>query len=85
MATTRWTAFHYLMWIWCWLCFKAYMALPVAGSNKSRYGRCNLWLLSYAGCYANSDRATFPLCRFFFRSNAEQSESWDEFVKGPGA
>lgn len=39
-------------WFWCWLCYRAYLALPIAGTHKSIYGKFTLWLLGYAGFYA---------------------------------
>lgn len=46
----------HIHWFWCWLCFRAYLALPIAGTHKSIYGKFTLWLLGYAGFYAHSPR-----------------------------
>lgn len=75
-----WTLRHHAMWFWCWLCHRAYMTLPPAYSHHTRYGKLNLWLLGYAGAYAHSDRETFPLCLFFYRSKEDQSAAWDLFL-----
>ena len=64
------------MWFWCWLCYRAYMVLPVADSHHTRYGRFTLWLLGYAGCYAHSTIEDFHLCNFFYRTEAEQDAAW---------
>lgn len=69
------------MWFWCWGCYRAYRALPVASSHATRYGRFLMWLLEYAGAYAHSSRADFHLCSFFYRSKAEQSAAWDQHLK----
>jgi hypothetical protein len=45
-----------LHWFWCWLCFKAFLALPTCRTHQSVYGRFTLWLLPYAGYYAYSPR-----------------------------
>lgn len=68
------------MWLWCWSCYRAYMALPPAASHQSRWGRFQIWLLGYAGGYAHSTRADFHLCSFFYRSKAEQSAAWDRHL-----
>src|SRR5258708_36363927 len=60
------------MWFWCWLCYRAYMVLPVADSHHTRYGRFTLWLLGYADCYAHSPIEDFQLCNFFYRPQPEQ-------------
>lgn len=65
------TLHEHLMWFWCWLCFKAYILLPVSGSHKTTYGLLMLWVLGYAGAYAHCTRKNFHLCRFFFRSDEE--------------
>ena len=49
-----------LHWVWCWLCFKSYMALPVSRAHRSLYGRFTLWLLGYAGYYAYHPRHSSP-------------------------
>ena len=41
-------------WIWCWLCFRAYLALPLPRTHESMYGRFSLWILAFAGYYAYS-------------------------------
>jgi len=65
------------MRFWCWLCFHSYMMLPMARSHKSLYGRAMGWVLGWAGAYAHSDRSNFHLCRFFYKSDEEQSAAWD--------
>ena len=79
----KWTAFHHWMRFWCWLCFRTYLALPIANDLKSRYGRLTMWLLGYAGAYAHSNRETFHLCSFFYRTKAEQDAAWDEYLSFP--
>lgn len=76
----NWTPRHYVVGFWCWLCYRAYLTLPMSGSHESLYGRFSLWLLGFAGAYAHSDRDTFPLCLFFYRSKEEQSVAWDAFL-----
>lgn len=53
------------MWFWCWACYRAYTALPVASNHHTRYGRFLMWLLGYAGCYAYCERSNFHQCSFF--------------------
>lgn len=49
-----------LHWFWCWLCYRAYLALPIAGTHRSLYGKFTLWLLGYAGFYAYDPRHSVP-------------------------
>jgi hypothetical protein len=73
-----------LMRFWCWLCYRAYMASPVAMSHSTRYGLFQMWLLGYAGAYAHSTRADFHLCDFFYHTRAEQSAAWDRHLAALG-
>lgn len=45
---------RHLFWFWCWLCFRFYLAAPIASTHKSLYGRFMLWVLGYAGYYAHT-------------------------------
>jgi hypothetical protein len=67
------------MWLWCWACYRAYMALPIPRPD-TRYDRFLMWLLGYAGAYAESSRADFHLCSFFYRSKAEHVAAWDRYL-----
>lgn len=70
-----WTLYHRWMWFWCWLCYRAYMALPMPYSHHTRYGRFNMWLLGYAGCYAHCDtRESFGECSFFRSSQRSSAD-----------
>lgn len=42
-----------LYWFWCWLCYRAYLALPLPMTHRSTYGKFSLWLLGFAGFYAH--------------------------------
>lgn len=42
----------HIHWFWCWLCYRAYLALPMPDTHKSLYGRFSLWILGFAGFYA---------------------------------
>lgn len=44
-----------LQWIWCWACYKLYLALPPTRTHKSLSGRFQLWLLGYGGAYGYSE------------------------------
>jgi hypothetical protein len=68
------------MWFWCWACFKAYTKSPVAHNQHSLYGRFQMWLLGYAGCYAHCDIHSFHLCNFFHRTDEEQDAAWDRHL-----
>lgn len=72
----EWTIYHHFMWFWCRSCFRVYMVLPLAKSHRSIYGAFMLWLLGYAGAYANTSRTTFYLCRFFYRSDVDHQMAW---------
>lgn len=52
---------HDAYWFWCWLCYRAYLALPLPRTHQSLYGRFSLWILGHAGFYAyhpiHSERA----------------------------
>jgi hypothetical protein len=63
------------MWFWCWLCYRLYLALPVANFN-TRYHRFTLWLLGYGGAYAHSTREDFHWCAFFFESDEACRAAW---------
>ena len=39
---------------WCWFAYHTFMLLPLARGN-GLYARFSLWLLSWAGCYANRE------------------------------
>ena len=82
-AGRDWTAYHHLMWFWCWACFRAYMALPSSRTHRSRYGRFMLWLLGHAGAYAHSDRSNFHLCSYFCSSSDEQEEAVANWIATP--
>lgn len=71
----RWTIYHHWMWIWCWACYRAYMALPAAESHDSRYGRFMMGRLGYAGAYAHSDKSNFHLCSFFEQASQDRSDA----------
>lgn len=68
------------MWFWCWLCYRAYLALPIARNHQTRYGRFTLWLLGYGGSYAHSDLSSFHLCSYFHNSKEEQDAAWECFI-----
>jgi hypothetical protein len=78
----RRSPYFWWMWFWCWLCYRAYMTLPVASSHHTLYGRFLMWLLSYAGAYAHSDLSDFHLCNFFYRTKEEQDAAWDGHLAG---
>lgn len=71
------------MWFWCWACYRIYTAIPAPDIHASHYGRFNMWLLGYAGAYANSSRADFHLCNFFYRNDAEQKLAWETHLAIP--
>lgn len=68
------------MWIWCWGCYRIYLAVPMPETHKSLYGQLSLWLLGYAGAYANSNPDNFHLCRFFYGSDEAQCAAWDRYL-----
>jgi hypothetical protein len=45
-----------LHWFWCWLCYRAYLALPMPATHRSPYGRFSLWISGYAYFYAYDPR-----------------------------
>lgn len=65
--------YFHCMWFWCWLCYRAYIALPIACTHNSSYGRFTLWLLGYGGAYANSAvlwrKRHKPAVHLFFSSS----------------
>lgn len=68
------------MWLWCWFCYRAYMASPVAHDLHTRFGRLQMWLIGYAGAYAYSSELDFHLCRFFYGSDEAFNAAWDRHL-----
>lgn len=83
MSEATFTLRHRAMWFLCWIAYRIVMAMPGPDDLSSRYGRLYLWLISYAGAYAHSDRSNFYLCNFFYRSDAEQKAAWDRHLALP--